>query len=86
MPGPADSNGFILVKLQRKAEYRSNILSEPVRPNFVGSFSRFLKQQNHLCSDIDDNVIYMIAWENDKQLYWAVGYYSWTRLSFRCNK
>ena len=36
MPGPADSNGFILVKLQRKAEYRSNILDQILLVVFQG--------------------------------------------------
>lgn len=26
------------------------------------------------------------AWQNDKQYLWAVGYYYWTKLYFKCNK
>ena len=53
---PADSNGLLLVKLKRKAEYRSHVLFEPVRPLFVESFLKFLKHHNHLYSDIQINM------------------------------
>ena len=56
LPRPSDSNGLIIVKLKRKVEYRSHVLFEPVRPSFVESFLKFLKQVNHLYSDIEINV------------------------------
>ena len=56
LPRPADSNGLLIVKLKRKAEYRSHVLFEPVRPLFVESFLKFLKHHNHLYSDIQINM------------------------------
>ena len=53
LPRPTDSNSLILFNLKHKAGYHSHILFEPVRPSFVGSFLRFLKQFNHLYSDIE---------------------------------
>ena len=55
-PRPADSNGLLIVKLKRKAEYRSHVLFELVRPLFVESFLKFLKHHNHLYSDIKINM------------------------------
>ena len=54
IPRPADSDG--LLKLKRKAEYRSHVLFELVRPLFVESFLKFLKHHNHLYSDIQINM------------------------------
>ena len=38
LPRSAESNGLIIVKLERKAEYRSHVVFEPVRQSFVDSF------------------------------------------------
>ena len=54
-----NSNFFIAVKFKSKAEYRSRLLFETIRPSFVGSFLRFSKQLNHLYVDIEidlDNI------------------------------
>lgn len=48
----SDSNRLIYVKLKRKVEYRSQALFEPVRSSFFENFLKFLKQFNHLYSDI----------------------------------
>ena len=47
LPRPAYSIGLIAVKWKRKAEYRSHVLFESVRPNVVSGFLMFLKQHNH---------------------------------------
>ena len=56
LPRPADSNGLLIVKLKRKAEYHSHVLSESVRPVFVKRFLKYLKNHNHLYSDIEINM------------------------------
>ena len=56
LPRPADSNGLLIVKLKRKAEYRSHVLFEPVRPLFVERFLKFLKHHNNFYSDIQINM------------------------------
>ena len=59
LPRPADSKGLIAVKLKRKTEYRRYLLFEPVSPNFVRIFLRFLKRHNHFYSNIEidlDNI------------------------------
>ena len=56
LPRPEDSSGLLIVKLKRKAEYRSRVLSEPVRALFVKSVLKFLKHHNHLYSDIQINM------------------------------
>ena len=38
LPRSADSNGLIIVKLERKTEYRSHVVFEPVRQSFADSF------------------------------------------------
>ena len=56
---PTNSNFLIVVKFKSKAEYRSRVLFETIRPSFVGSFLRFSKQLNHLYVDIEidlDNI------------------------------
>ena len=55
LPRSADSNGLIVVKLKRKVEHRVQVLFEPVRPSFVESFLKFLKQCNHFYSDMEIN-------------------------------
>ena len=57
LPRPADSNGFIIVKVKRKLEQRGHVLFEPVRPEFVRSFLSYLKHNNHLYNSIDINLI-----------------------------
>ena len=52
LPRPPDSNGLIVFKLIRKVDYRIHVIFEPVRASFV----KFLKQFNHLYSDIEINV------------------------------
>ena len=44
LPGPTDSTGLLIVKLRRKAEYRSQALFEPVRPVFDKRFLNYLMQ------------------------------------------
>ena len=56
LPRPADSNGLLIVKLKRKAQYRSHVLFEPVRPVFVERFLKYLKNHSHLYSDIEINM------------------------------
>ena len=53
---PAGSNEQIKVKLKREVESRSHVLFESVRSSFAESFSKFLKQFNHLSSDIEINI------------------------------
>ena len=59
-PRPADSNGLLIVKLKRKAEYRSHVLFEPVRRLFKVKLKvlklKFLKHHNHVYSDIRINM------------------------------
>ena len=50
LPRPAESNGILIVKLKRKAEFRNHVLFETVRPLFVESFLKFLKDYDHLYS------------------------------------
>ena len=56
LPRQADGNDLLIVKLKRKAEYRSHLLSEPVRPMFVEQFLKYLKNHNYLYSDIEINM------------------------------
>ena len=61
LPRTADSNGLLIVKIKRKAEYRSYVLSEPVRPtteniDFDEQFLKYLKNRNHLYSGIEINM------------------------------
>ena len=56
LPRPADSNGLLIVKLKHKAEYHSHVLSESVRPVFAKRFLKYLKNHNHLYSDIEINM------------------------------
>ena len=59
-PRPADSNGLLIVKLERKVEYRSHVLFEPVRPLFKVKLKffklKFLKHHNHVYSDMQINM------------------------------
>ena len=54
-PRPADSNGFIIVKLKRKLEYKGHVVFEAVRPNIVIQFLEFLRSHNNLYSGIEIN-------------------------------
>ena len=59
LPGPADSNGIIKVKLKRKLQYRGHVYFEYVRPNFILKFLQYLKLNYPLCNDIEidlDNI------------------------------
>ena len=59
LPGPADSNGIIKVKLKRKLQYRGHVYFESVRPNFILKFLQYLKLNYPLCNDIEidlDNI------------------------------
>ena len=35
LPCPADSNGIVIVKLNRKLQYRGHVYFESVRPKFI---------------------------------------------------
>ena len=52
LPGGADSNGLISVKLKRKLAYRGHVLFEPVRPGNVQCALEFLKKNNPLYCDV----------------------------------
>ena len=56
LPRASDSNGLLIVKLKRKAEFRGHVLFEPVRPNFVLRVLEYLKQNNPLYHDIEINI------------------------------
>ena len=56
LPRPADSNGIVIVKLKRKAEFCNHVLFETVRPLFVESFLKFLKHYDHLYSATQINM------------------------------
>ena len=56
LPRPEDSNALLIVKLKLKAEYRSHVLFESVRPVFVELFLKYLKNHNHLYSDTEINL------------------------------
>lgn len=49
---PTDSNGIVIVKLKRKAVYRSYVLFETVRPSFLRNVLDYFISNNHLYSDI----------------------------------
>ena len=52
LPGPADSNGIIKVKLKRKLQYKGHAYFESVRPNFILKLLQYLKLNNPLYHDI----------------------------------
>ena len=56
LPRPADSNDLLIVKLKGKAQHCSHVLFEPVKPMFVEQFLKYLKNYNHLYSDIEINM------------------------------
>ena len=56
LPRPADSNGLIIVKVKRKVQYKSNVLFESVRPQFLKSLFLYLEAINFLYSDIQVNL------------------------------
>ena len=53
LPRSADTNGVIVVKLQRKVEYHAHVLLEPVRPRIIESSQNYLKLSNDLYRDIE---------------------------------
>ena len=55
LPRPAYSNGFIIVKLKHKLEYKGHVVFEAVRPDAVIQFLEFLRSHNDLYSDIEIN-------------------------------
>ena len=52
-PRPADSNGFFIVRLKRKLEYKGHAVFEAIRPNIVIQFLEFLRSHNNLYSGIE---------------------------------
>ena len=52
LPRPADSNGLIIVRLKRKAEFKGNVLFESVRPHFVKLLLNYLRNNKPLYSNI----------------------------------
>ena len=56
LPRPADSNDQVIVKLQRKLEYRGHAYFEPVRPRLILTILQFLKKNSPLYHDIDINL------------------------------
>ena len=53
LPPPADSNGIVIVKLQRKLQYGGHVYSESVRPGIIFSLLQYLKLNNSLYYDIE---------------------------------
>ena len=49
---PADSNGLIVVKLQRDLKYRGYVYFEPVRSNVMYQVLNYLKTHNKFYEDI----------------------------------
>ena len=47
-----NSNGLVIVKLNRKLEYQSHVYFEPVHPDIVLRLLQFLKGNNDLYKDI----------------------------------
>ena len=56
LPRPADSNDQVIVKLQRKLEYRGHAYFEPVRQRLILTILQFLKKNSPLYHDIDINL------------------------------
>ena len=56
LPRSADSNGIIIVKLERKAAYRGHVLFEPVRLRLIESLLQYLKKHNHLYRNIEIDI------------------------------
>ena len=52
LPKPADSNGLIVVKLQRDLKYKGYIYFEPVRPNVIYQGLNYLRTRNKFYEDI----------------------------------
>ena len=52
LPGVADSNGIVMVKLQQKRTYHGHVFFEAVRPDIEIAGLQYLKQLNHLYKDI----------------------------------
>ena len=48
LPRTTDSNGLVIVKLQKKLEYRGHVLFEPVRTRFIVDLLSYLKRVNYL--------------------------------------
>ena len=67
LPRSGESNGFLIVKLKPKLEYKSHVIFEAVRPAFV---VQFLKLHNHLYSDIETNYnnipVDVLGYQNEK--------------------
>ena len=51
-PRPADSNGFIVVKLRQDVKYRGYVYFESVRPNITYQTLNYLKTHNKFYEDI----------------------------------
>ena len=52
LPRGADSNGIIMIKLKRKLSFRGHVYFEAVSPDLVNLALTYLKDNNHLYSDI----------------------------------
>ena len=47
------STDLVIIKLKPKKEFRGHVIFEPMRPNYLDRFLRFLKEKNYLYSDIE---------------------------------
>ena len=56
LPRPADSNRIVIVKLERKLEYRGHVYFESVRINFIMRLLQYLKLNNSLYHDTEINL------------------------------
>ena len=52
LPRPADSNGFIVVKLRQDVKYRGYVYFESVRPNIIYWTPNYLKTHNKFYGNI----------------------------------
>ena len=48
-----DNNGVVRVALKKNICFKSNVYFQPVRPSFVNEILLYLKNANHLYSDIE---------------------------------
>ena len=56
LPRSTNDNGFLIVKLKRKLEYRGHVVFEPIRPDFIQHILSYLKENNPLYHDIQIDV------------------------------
>ena len=56
LPGGIDSNGLIMLKLERKLCYRGHVLFKSVRSDVVQAALNYLKQNNPLYNNVEINI------------------------------